>query len=173
MLAGYRFSPFTLSNPPMSQTRLPQTDTQFPSKVIGVVDDVRVEIEVSTHAALNCNRREGEGFPFRCRFRVSNDGPQPVRLMARRWRLCDAYHHLKELHGPCIPGQQPVIQPGASYNFQVTLRLATEWGSLSGSLHFECVGGKNHEVAFEEQLLVPRGHLQAADAQLSAGQLKA
>lgn len=113
----------------MSQARLPETDTNSQTLVIGAVDDVRVEIEVSTRPARQQDSRKADraAHAFQCRFKVSNCGVQPVRLMARRWRLCDAYHHLKELHGPCIPGQQPIIQPGASYSFQVRLTMATEW----------------------------------------------
>ncbi len=151
----------------MSQARLPEVDTTQPKLVLGEMGDVRVEIEVGARSKARSTRENEGAFAFQCRFKVSNCGAKPVRLMARRWRLCDAYHHLKELHGPCIPGQQPVIQPGANYNFQVTLVLPTEWGDFSGSLHFEDYEGQAHEVAFAPLMLVPGPALPQAQPQLS------
>lgn len=155
----------------MSQARLPEAEAQVAKQILGELDDVRVEIEVGTRALHPGRDGQEDHYSFRCRFKVSNCGAQPVRLMARRWRLCDAYHHLKELHGPCIPGQQPVIQPGANYSFQVTLALATEWGDFSGSLHFECHDGRSHEIAFEQQMLVPRPGMAVREPQMSPSNL--
>jgi ApaG protein len=151
----------------MSKARLPEADTAQPKHVLGELDDVRIEVEVGTRSAAGSNRENEGTYAFLCRFKVSNCGSKPVRLMARRWRLCDAYHHLKELHGPCIPGQQPVILPGASYSFQVTLVLPTEWGDFSGSIHIEDYEGKAHEVAFAPQMLVPGQGMPQAQPQLS------
>ena len=94
-------------------------------------------------------------FSFSCRLSVTNNLEVPFRLMTRHLSVCDAYHHLKELHGPCIPGQQPTIQPGASYTFPIAIGLPTEWGSLSGSLRLEDPQGDIVDISFERILLTP------------------
>ena len=155
----------------MPNARSPEIGTKSDKTVIGAVEPVEINRQVSAKPAGRRRPQDGQGHSFGCRFRVENRGSQPVRLMGRRWRLCDAFHHLTELHGPCIPGQQPKIQPGSSYSFQVTLGLATEWGSLSGALNFEGSVGEVYEVAFEELLLTPRGMVTSDRAHLSQSSL--
>ena len=40
------------------------------------------------------------------------DGPVPVQLMSRLWRITDGRGRVEEVRGPGVVGEQPVIAPG-------------------------------------------------------------
>ena len=139
--------------PRMASARLSEPD--FLAQIPGI----HVHVTACAGAGLNPLGSSGEAseriFPFSCCLSVTNNSQAPLRLMTRHLSICDAYHHLKELHGPCILGQRPSIQPGASYTFPIVIGLPTKWGSLSGSLRLEDSLGDIVDIPFERILLTP------------------
>lgn len=78
---------------------------------------------------------------------IVNLTASPVQLIARRWTITDARGHVEEVAGPGVVGEQPTIQPGASYSYASGCPLATPSGSMVGTYAMVDDLGRTFEVA--------------------------
>ena len=65
--------------------------------------------------------------------RLENDGDAPVQLISRHWIITDARGHVEEVEGPGVVGEQPVIEPGRSFDYVSGCPLPTASGTMRGS----------------------------------------
>ena len=70
--------------------------------------------------------------------RVENAGPMAVQLLARRWTISDGRGAKHQVEGEGVVGEQPLIAPGASYDYVSGCPLTTPTGWMQGS--YEMVG---------------------------------
>ncbi len=70
--------------------------------------------------------------------RVENAGPMAVQLLARRWTIADGRGSKHQVEGEGVVGEQPLIAPGASYDYVSGCPLTTPTGWMQGS--YEMVG---------------------------------
>jgi ApaG protein len=88
--------------------------------------------------------------------RVENDGPMAVQLMTRHWIISDGRGEKHEVQGDGVVGEQPVILPGASYDYVSGCPLPTSSGSMVGSFGMIGEDGSKFDVAVPRfQLLTP------------------
>lgn len=78
---------------------------------------------------------------------IVNLTPSPVQLVARRWTITDARGHIEQVAGPGVVGEQPTIQPGASYSYASGCPLNTASGSMVGVYVMVDDLGRTFEVA--------------------------
>ena len=69
-----------------------------------------------------------------------------VQLMARRWTITDGHGHVEEVRGPGVVGEQPVIEPGASYAYASGCPLPTDSGSMVGAYYMTDGEGRSFEA---------------------------
>ena len=65
--------------------------------------------------------------------RIENGSDEPVQLLTRHWLITDADGDEQIIDGEGVVGEQPVIKPGASYDYVSGCPLATPSGSMRGS----------------------------------------
>jgi ApaG protein len=88
--------------------------------------------------------------------RVENDGPMAVQLMTRHWIISDGRGAKHEVEGDGVVGEQPVILPGASYDYVSGCPLSTPSGSMVGSFGMVGEDGSTFDVAVPRfELLTP------------------
>ena len=63
---------------------------------------------------------------------ISNLGRERVQLRSRYWRITDAAGRVEEVRGAGVVGEQPLIEPGASYTYTSGCPLTTPSGFMSG-----------------------------------------
>jgi ApaG protein len=68
--------------------------------------------------------------------RISNEGEGTVQLMTRHWVIRDATGQVEEVNGPGVVGEQPVLEPGASFEYTSGCPLPTPFGSMVGKYRF-------------------------------------
>jgi ApaG protein len=68
--------------------------------------------------------------------RISNEGEGTVQLMTRHWVIRDATGRVEEVNGPGVIGEQPVLEPGASFEYTSGCPLPTPFGSMVGKYRF-------------------------------------
>ncbi len=56
-------------------------------------------------------------FVWAYRINILNQGEETVQLINRHWQITDKFGHLQEVKGPGVVGQQPILKPGASYDY--------------------------------------------------------
>ncbi len=49
--------------------------------------------------------------------RIENDGFETVQLRSRHWRITDANGVVQEVRGAGVVGEQPVLEPGESFEY--------------------------------------------------------
>ena len=68
---------------------------------------------------------------------VTNTGEVAAQLVSRSWNVNDANGHTEKVKGLGVVGQQPLLQPGQSFEYTSGTRLRTPTGTMHGS--FFCV----------------------------------
>jgi ApaG protein len=74
--------------------------------------------------------------------RIENEGGETVQLRNRHWRITDALGRLHEVRGPGVVGEEPLLQPGQSFEYTSSCPLTTPWGSMVGDYEMETRGGE-------------------------------
>jgi ApaG protein len=73
-------------------------------------------------------------FVFGYRVAITNEGDRPVQLVSRHWLIIDGDGKREVVNGPGVVGETPRLEPGQSFRFTSFCPIATEWGSMEGSL---------------------------------------
>ncbi|CAI5516816.1 unnamed protein product [Closterium sp. Naga37s-1] len=76
-------------------------------------------------------------FFFAYRVRITNEGSRVVRLISRHWLITNGKGRVEHVRGPGVVGQQPVLPPGASFEYTSVCPLDTRKGAMEGE--FEMV----------------------------------
>lgn len=69
---------------------------------------------------------------------IENGGTEAVQLLNRHWIITNAVGHVEEVQGPGVVGEQPVLQPGDSFQYTSGCPLRTPSGLMVGT--YEMVG---------------------------------
>ncbi len=64
---------------------------------------------------------------------VTNTGTVAVRLLSRHWIITDGDHHVQEVKGQGVVGQQPLLAPGESFEYTSGANLPTAVGTMRGT----------------------------------------
>ncbi|MBI2745719.1 MAG: Co2+/Mg2+ efflux protein ApaG [Burkholderiales bacterium] len=77
---------------------------------------------------------------------VTNTGDIPAQLIARSWNVNDANGHTEKVRGLGVIGQQPLLQPGGTFEYTSGTRLRTPTGTMHGSYFFVAEDGERFDV---------------------------
>ncbi|MBL6946845.1 MAG: Co2+/Mg2+ efflux protein ApaG [Rhodospirillales bacterium] len=107
------------------------------------------EITVSVEPAFleDHSAPEDGRFVWAYSIRIANNGGQSVQLLTRHWRITDAYGEVHEVDGDGVVGEQPIIDPGRSFEYTSGAPLATPTGFMVGSYCMETDAGEPFVVA--------------------------
>lgn len=74
---------------------------------------------------------------------ITNKGSKTCQLMRRHWIIVDGNGHRDEVEGEGVVGEQPVIEPGQTYQYSSYCPLVTPTGNMRGTFYF--VDSRGHE----------------------------
>jgi len=77
---------------------------------------------------------------------VTNTGEIPAQLISRSWNVNDANGHTEKVRGLGVIGQQPLLQPGGTFEYTSGTRLRTPTGTMHGSYFFVAEDGERFDV---------------------------
>ncbi|RYD56908.1 MAG: Co2+/Mg2+ efflux protein ApaG [Sphingobacteriales bacterium] len=94
---------------------------------------------------------------FAYRITIENLSTMPVKLLRRHWNIIDSNGAVREVEGEGVVGQQPIIQPGDSYQYVSAANLRSDMGKMYGSYQMENMYNKKLlKVSIPEfQLIAP------------------
>ena len=69
------------------------------------------------------------------RVRIENDGRESVQLLRRTWHITDGRGRTQHVHGAGVLGEQPVLEPGESFEYTSGTPLGTPSGFMVGAYH--------------------------------------
>jgi ApaG protein len=79
--------------------------------------------------------------------RIENGGRKSVQLISREWVIVDGRGGRHEVMGEGVVGEQPVIEPGASFDYVSGCPLGTPSGFMEGRYHMVGEEGRSFAVA--------------------------
>ncbi|MDB5702692.1 MAG: apaG [Sphingomonadales bacterium] len=115
-----------------------------------------VTVRVSVSYLPEQSNPSGARWFWAYHIRIENDGVMAVQLMTRHWIISDGRGNKHEVEGDGVVGEQPVIAPGASYDYVSGCPLSTPSGSMVGSFGMVGEDGSTFDVTVPHfELLTP------------------
>lgn len=68
---------------------------------------------------------------------IINRGSETVQLLNRSWEITDANGYTHLVHGVGVVGEQPILQPQASFQYSSAAPLSTATGFMVGTYHMQ------------------------------------
>jgi len=94
-------------------------------------------------------------YVFTYKVTINNQSASTVQLLKRHWYIHDVQTNMKEVEGEGVIGQQPILEPGDSYQYVSGCNLKSGIGKMRGSYQMErIVDGKKMKVNIPEFLLI-------------------
>ena len=80
------------------------------------------------------------------RVTIANHSDDPIRVLARHWRITDGQGRVEEVRGPGVVGEQPELGPGDSFQYTSGCPLRTSSGFMVGSYTVTNDAGELFEI---------------------------
>jgi ApaG protein len=77
---------------------------------------------------------------------IANHGSETVQLKTRHWKITDAFGRLQEVKGPGVVGEEPMLQPGGSFEYTSGVPLPTPSGFMVGTYGMVSEGGEHFDI---------------------------
>jgi ApaG protein len=78
--------------------------------------------------------------------KIENESLETVQLRSRHWRITDANGLMQEVRGSGVVGEQPVLEPGGSFEYTSGTPLNAPSGIMVGSYEMQTDEGNVIEV---------------------------
>lgn len=96
-----------------------------------ISEGIRVSVETFYQPEFS-NPLQSE-FMFAYQIFIENNNNFPVQLLTRHWYIFDSNGSMREVEGEGVVGEQPVIEPGQSYQYMSGCNLRSEMGRMHGT----------------------------------------
>ena len=110
-----------------------------------VTDGLRVEVQ-ARYSPEHSQPSSNHWF-FLYTIRISNESDETCQLVSRHWVIRDATGRVEEVRGDGVVGEQPVLEPGDSFEYTSGCPLGTPFGSMEGTYSMVTAGGAHFEAA--------------------------
>jgi ApaG protein len=118
-------------------------------------DGVAVEVK-STYLEHQSMPDMGR-FVFAYNVTITNNGADPVQLRSRHWVITDSLSQVREVRGPGVVGEQPLLRPGESFSYSSGSIIPTQWGTMHGEYIMERADGSTFEATIPSFMLMGPG----------------
>jgi ApaG protein len=105
---------------------------------------IRVQVK-ATYLPDRSSPRENH-FHFAYHITISNLGTETAQLISRHWVITDADGDVQEVQGPGVVGQQPILEPGASFEYTSFCPLKTNVGTMHGTYQMVRANGESFDA---------------------------
>jgi ApaG protein len=105
-----------------------------------------VRVQVQSVFVPDRSAPQDNHYFFAYRVRISNVGAETVHLMSREWVITDANGNVERVQGPGVVGEQPVLEPGESFEYTSFCPLPTAIGSMQGSYQMVAASGERFDA---------------------------
>ncbi len=120
-------------------------------------DKYRINIATRVNFLPEQSDEADNRFVFAYTITITNTGETTAKLISRHWVITDAHHHVQEVRGQGVVGEQPVLKPKQSFEYTSGTVLATQVGTMSGSYQMVAEDGTEFEALVPQFVLsVPR-----------------
>ncbi len=100
---------------------------------------------------------EADDYRFAYTMTIRNTGDVPAKLISRHWVITDSNGEVKEMRGPGVVGEQPVLKPGEAFQYTSGTQMPTPVGKMRGTYQCVAADGTAFEATIPEFILaMPR-----------------
>lgn len=78
--------------------------------------------------------------------KIANHGDKAAQLVSRYWVITNANGEKQEVRGPGVVGEQPYLEPGASFEYSSFCPLDTPVGTMHGNYQMVTPDGESFEA---------------------------
>lgn len=100
-----------------------------------ITEGVSITVEVFYNEQQS-NPVLGE-YTFNYRISIDNFSNYPIKLLRRYWQIFDSNGTVREIDGDGVVGQQPVLEPGESFQYVSGANIKTDMGRMVGRYQME------------------------------------
>jgi ApaG protein len=120
-------------------------------------DKFPIDIDARVNYLAEQSDEDDGRFVFAYTITLTNASDRSVQLISRHWIITDSEHHVQEVRGKGVVGEQPVLKPGQSFEYSSGTVLATQVGTMQGSYQMVTEDGTEFEAPIPMFVLsVPR-----------------
>jgi ApaG protein len=105
-----------------------------------------IEVTVSPKFLPERSAPEKGHFFWSYTIAITNHGDRTVQLMTRYWHITDAQGRVQEVRGAGVVGEQPVLEPGESFEYTSGVPLPTSSGFMTGSYGMVTGEGEHFDI---------------------------
>ena len=105
-----------------------------------------IAVEVRSEFVPERSSPRDGSYLFQYHVRISNVGSQTAQLIAREWIITNADGEVERVKGPGVVGEQPVLPPGAAFEYTSYCPLKTAVGSMQGSYQMVTAEGERFDA---------------------------
>ena len=121
--------------------------------VTEITEDIKVSLEAEYKSAYSSPSQHHYVFTYQVT--ICNENTSAVQLLSRHWHIHDVQARKKEVEGKGVIGQQPILEPGDSYQYVSGCNLKSGIGKMYGTyLMKRIIDGKNIKVNIPEFSLI-------------------
>ncbi|WP_112808999.1 Co2+/Mg2+ efflux protein ApaG [Ensifer sp.] len=106
-----------------------------------------IEVTVEPYYLEEQSDPDDSRYVWGYRIVIANHSAETVRLMTRYWHITDENGQVDEVSGPGVIGEQPLLNPGDTYEYSSGCPLDTPSGVMFGHYSMESEGGDTFNVA--------------------------
>jgi ApaG protein len=103
---------------------------------------------------------DDNSFAFAYQVTIANEGHGRVQLMRRHWIITDGNGEVREVEGPGVVGEQPVLDDGEAHQYTSGAVLTTPVGTMEGTYEMHEPDGRVFRAAIPRFALRKPGVLQ-------------
>ena len=107
-------------------------------------------IRVTVKSQFSHAEPQRQRWYFTYTVRIANEGTETVTLVSRHWIITDGSNKVKEVKGPGVVGQQPMLAPGQAHECTSGCQLSTPFGSMRGTYRMVTRDGAEFDAEIAE-----------------------
>jgi len=116
-----------------------------------------ISINVNTTYLAEQSDPASDRYVFAYTISIANTGTVAAQLISRHWIITDAENVTQEVKGLGVVGEQPLLQPGESFEYTSGTAMATPVGTMHGSYQMVAEDGVKFDAEIPKfTLSMPR-----------------
>ncbi len=147
----------SIEDPKSGRTKRSASTAIQPQRPVRSAENTRADYSRTTHEVCvsvrsfflaDQSQPDENHFVWAYCVKIENQRTEPVQLMRRTWQITDARGRTQHVHGAGVVGEQPVLEPGESFEYTSGTPLDTPSGFMVGAYHMVVQSsGESFDVA--------------------------
>ena len=105
-----------------------------------------ITVDVTSTHIKEQSDANAERYVFTYTVTIRNEGLMAAQLLSRHWIITNADGKTQEVRGDGVVGEQPILNPGDSFQYTSGTMLETPVGSMQGSYQMQADDGTTFDA---------------------------